>query len=285
MPRNVVIETIKTPIYRGEYETSLYRGSRPNGMASDFEDVIVLAPGWLGSGTLHFAASTLARHGHDVAVVQHGKRSWLAHNAVRSQNVHFAARAASQATGKRGVIFIGHSNGGQDIHHASAKAIERQQAEPDNSELYVVRAVGAMASAGLSGRQLDLRSLGSEAIGASHNLVRHPNEELAIVGRSLWNFIKDPILAAAEGISAARCDVRPQAGQFVGNEGVRAYVEEYMDHDGVIPMPVERGGYLIRSGTHMTPLIDEGIMPELAVSLYEQQDLTAHELRVFHAAA
>lgn len=285
MPRKIEVAEIRTPKAGGEYSAQLFHGQTRDGLRSNFEDVIILAHGWLGKGTMRFVAMRLASEGHDVAVVNNSKVSLLHPNAHRSQNVHFTARAASQATGKRGVIFIGHSNGSQDVHHATGKALERQRQEPDNDELYVVRAVGAVAGAGLSGRWLHPQDMRNEALGAIKNLVEHPNEELQVVGQSILNFYRHPLLSVVEGVGAVTCDVRPDAGQFVSQGGARAYGELYLDKDGVIPLPQGRSGFEVVSGTHLTPVVDGDLLVEFAESLYEQQDLSAHELRQFRPAA
>ena len=88
MIKSPEIETIQSGSRSKPYKTRLYRGLTKNGMPSEFDEVIVLAPGWLGSGTLHFAATHLAQRGHDVAVVNHDNTSIWHPNKDRSQHVH-----------------------------------------------------------------------------------------------------------------------------------------------------------------------------------------------------
>lgn len=279
------IEELRLPVKRGEYKTRLYRGASKNGLPSDFEDVIVLAPGIFGSGTLHFAASALAAEGHDVAVVSHSRTSIFHPNYDRSKNVHFTAKAATEATGKRGVILLGHSNGVQDIHHAAERSIRRQSQEPSNSELYIVTAVGAAAGSGLSDKLINGKNLAKEAASYVSNLTHHPSEELAVVSRSIANFARRPVSGLIEGIGALTCDIRPKAALFLGQVGVRNYCEGYLEDDGVIPLPDDRGGYYERPGTHLTPVIDREFFPELAEMLYTSADLTDHELLQYAEAA
>jgi hypothetical protein len=138
------IETIRADSTSGVNETDLYRGVSHNGLKSDFDEVIVLSPGWLGSGTLHFAATHLAQKGHDVAVVNHDKTSIWHPNKDRSRHVHLTARAATRETNKPGVILIGHSLGNRDVHSAASAAIDRQVNNPDDPNLYRINAIGAV---------------------------------------------------------------------------------------------------------------------------------------------
>lgn len=266
------IETLRLPLAKGGYRTKLYRGERQAGMLSDFEDVIVLAPGLLGSGTLHFAASALARRGHDVAVVSHDRTSLLHPNKDRSQHVHFTARAASQATGKRGVILIGHSNGNQDVHHAATEAIKRQTEQPDDSKLYQVRAIGSLAGAGLSGRRIYGQELYRETVGLVHELWDHPVEELDVVARSAANFVRHPVLAFVESVGAMHCDVRANASGVINAVPIRAYVETYLESDGVIPRPEDRHDYELRPGSHLTPVVCGDTITAVAEELYETNE-------------
>jgi pimeloyl-ACP methyl ester carboxylesterase len=276
---------ISIPLNKGEYKTRLYKAEHRRGVSSDFDEVIVLAPGWLGSGTLHFAASALARQGHDVAVVSHGRTSLFSHNQDRSKHVHFAARAATQATHKRGVIMIGHSNGNQDVHHAAEAALKHQAEHPNDNSLYRIKAIGSVAGAGLSGRHINMPELRQEVFGFVREFVNHPRTELDIVARSLVNFCAHPVLSVAEGFGASRCDVRQQASTVINTNSLRSYVETYLDNDTVIPLPEDRADYTILPGTHITPIICEDTVVHIAEQLYTGNSPTTLQLARFDRKA
>lgn len=263
---------------KGLYTTKLYEGARKHGLRSDFDEVVILAPGWLGTGTLHFAARALARKGHDVAVVSHPNTSLFHPNKDRSKDVHFAARAASQATGKKGVILIGHSNGNQDIHHAAAEGLRRQQERPEDKSLYRINAIGAMAGAGLSGHRVNLAQLHLEAVGVAKEFVGHPIEEIDVVARSVANFCRHPGLALVEGFGAYCCDVRPEAGKVLNGSDLRSYKELYLDKDKVIKQPEGRADFAVEPGSHLTAIITSEPVTRMAESLYEDNAPTSLQL-------
>lgn len=266
------IVQLRMPHQKGEYRTVMYNGARPHGLPSDFDEVLVLAPGWLGSGTLHYAASRLAEAGHDVAVVSHDQTSLIHPNKDRSKHVHFTAKAAAQATGKQRVILLGHSNGSQDVHHAAAEALRRQTAEPRTLGSYQITAIGALAGAGLSGTSIRLQELYREGKGAAEALREHPVEELHVVGRSIANLLRHPFLSVIEGVAASQCDVRDEAHTVIRSGSLRAYREEYFDGDGVIPLPVDRSDYHTLPGSHLTPIVCGETMVAAAARLYEGND-------------
>jgi pimeloyl-ACP methyl ester carboxylesterase len=279
------IVPISTPLEHGEYTTRLYEGVKKRGLRSNYEDVIVLAPGWLGRGTLHFAASALARKGHDVAVVSHGRRSIFHPNLDRQRNVHYTSRAASRATGKRGVILVGHSNGNQDIHHAAEEALVTQAEHPEDPDMYVIRAIGSLAGAGLSGRHINMREMHREVFGSAREFIGHPIEELDVVGRSMANFCAHPVLAVVEGVGASRCDVRNQAKIAITQGSLRSYHEFYLNGDGVIPKPQHRNDYHSLSGHHLTPLVNGEIMETVGELMYsDNQPQNLQLARTLNAA-
>lgn len=281
MARAPEVVPISTPQGGGRYETRLYRRAHK----SDYDDIIVLAPGWLGSGTLHFAASSLARQGHDVAVVSHGRTSIFRHNQDRSKHVHFTARAAMEATGKRGVVLVGHSNGNQDVHHAAAEALRRQTENPEDKKLYIVRAIGSMAGAGLSGHHINLREAGKQMVGGLKEFMRHPKNELDVVMRSVANGWSHPVLSLAEGMAASTCDVRPEASHVINTSPLRSYVEAYFDEDGVIPTPDDRTDYLMMHGSHLTPVICADTVTEIAEQLYNDNHPSQLQIAQYRPAA
>jgi pimeloyl-ACP methyl ester carboxylesterase len=266
------IQKITTESSGRGYSTKLYKGVSKNGFPSDYDGVIVLAPGWLGSGTLHFAASHLARHGHDVAVVNHSKTSLFHPNSDRSRNVHLTAKSASVATGKKKVILAGHSLGNRDVHSASIEALKRQTKYPEDEDLYRIDAIGAIAGVGLSGKLLNGSNLVKELAGIAHDLHDHPIEELNIVGKSFANIIKHPkypLLRTVEGLGAIVCDVRPKASLFIKGSMLRNYTEVYFDNDRVIPLPDDRADYLMMQGSHVSPIVNGDLITEIARKLYE----------------
>lgn len=283
------ISSLRVPSGKGMYKTRLYKAVKRHGLSSDYEDTIVLAPGWLGSGTLHFAASSLARRGHNVAVVNHNHSSLFSPNAARSRHVHLTAKAAAAETGNRGIILIGHSNGNQDIHHAATEAIRRQSENPDDRSLYLIRAVGSIAGTGLSGRVIDGQGFYKEIAGLAKELVNHPVAELDIVARSLVNFMQHPLRSAAEGLSAAYCDVRLNASHLINtdimSEPIRAYSEVYMEYDGVIPLPDDRDDFTVMPGSHTTPIVDSDMLECIATGLYEDNAPRRLQIAGFRSAA
>ncbi len=272
MGYNPKIENLKLPTPRGVYETDLYRGA-PNkyGLTSDYDKVIVLAPGWLGSRTLKFAAKTLAQKGHDVAVVAHDKTSWRRHNKDRAQNVHYTARAASAATGKREVILAGHSHGNHDVHNAAIRALQRQEANPSDDTLYIVKGIGSLAGAGLNGKKLVTAVFDGKTgpmKAAIDELYHHPQEEVRIVAESIGNFARNPLLSILEGVSAATCDVRPHASRLIGATSLGSYVELYCDDDIIIKPPSDRADVIQLPGTHLSPVINPDLLITVADALY-----------------
>ncbi len=284
MSKRVDIAPLKLPLANGVYETNLYQPVT-DGFPSDFEDTIVLAPGWLGSGTLHFAASSLARRGHTVAVVGHRNTSLLHPNLDRSRHVHFTAKAAAHETGRRGIILVGHSNGNQDIHHAAVEALKRQESSPDDESLYIVQAIGSLAGVGLSGQPIHAYDFHKEVKGFAKELAQHPAAEMDVVSRSIGNLLRHPIHAAVEGVSATFCDVRPHASRVINVAGLRSYEEVYFEQDGIIPKPSNRGGFEIIPGSHITPIVDQEILSSIVERLYENNSPSRLELATHTHAA
>lgn len=284
MQKSLEIVPIGTEHTHGCYETSLYKGMAQRGFRSNFDEVIVFAPGWLGSGTLHYAASTLARHGHDVAVVNHPHTSIFHSSQDRSRDVHFAAQAASKATGKRGVILLGQSNGGPDVHHAAVKALEHQKDDHNNKASYFVTAVGTLAGAGLSGRHVNMAEAQFEALELAKLLWNHPIEELHVVGRSIANFVRHPVRATVEGIGAAVSDVRDDARRIIKNGNLRAYVETYNSDDRVIPRP-DRTDVQTYPGGHLASIICADTVPAIVEQLYAGNNPGSLQIAQFATAA
>jgi hypothetical protein len=286
MKRTPVIEELTIESGIKSQKTRLYRAVTNKGISSEYDDVVVLAPGWLGSGTLHFAATHLAQQGHDVAVVSHYKTSLRHPNKQRSRNVHLTAKAASRATGKSGVILAGHSLGNRDVHTAAEAALIRQIQNPDDPKLYRINAIAAMAGVGLNGKLVDGRKLYNEVIYAAEEIQHHPIEEFDVVRRSISNFLRKPALSVVEGFTAITTDVRSSAGNYIKQMVPRAYVESYLSHDGIILKPDNRGGFDEYEGTHLGPVIDGDIISNIIQKANEDFiNPSVLEIAQFHTAA
>lgn len=237
-----------------------FRGIGKHAAGSEF--LVVMLHGWLGSETLNYAAEEIAWHGHDVAVPIHDHsfhvRTMLRPNHRRSQDAHVVTKHASVKTGKNQVVIIDHSNGNQDALHMV------QHASTHNAR-YHVHAVGAVAGVGMNGRVVSPLAVISESLEHAQLLVRHPRQELNVLGRSALNYLRNPFLAAQEGIVAATTNCREGYSELLKSSVVDTVLEVYLDQDHLIPPPEGRG--IILPGSHMTPVVEPEVMTYVVTKL------------------
>ncbi len=237
-----------------------YKGTGRHAAASDV--TVIMLHGWLGSETMNYIAQHVAAQGHDVAVPLYDHSfslsTLLGPNKRRSQTAHAVTKHATIQTGKNQVVILDHSNGNQDALHLAERSA-------GNTATYKIRAIGAVAGVGMNGHNINFGDVLAEAAEHIHLLTHHPKEELRVVGHSLKNYLRNPLLAIEEGLVAARIDCAGNMRKLVDSGVVGQVLEVYMDHDRLVPPAAGRG--LVMSGSHMTPVVQPDIMIHVANTL------------------
>jgi hypothetical protein len=118
---------------------------------------------------------------------------------------------------------------------------------------YRIHGYGAVAAVGRNGKHPGVLSVIKEFTQHGGEVWHNFHGERNVVTTSLRNLGKSPILAYAEGITAARADTTEAIEALRVSGAFQTEVEIYGSHDYLVPAPTDRAVEQY-DGHHMTPV-------------------------------